>query len=82
MQILPACPPELSCGKLSHFTYDGGELDMQWNLSRGMLELTVVSRKDGELVVKLPDACCATAEEQLQRIRLQKGVSHTIRCGM
>ena len=81
LQILPACPPELTCGKLCHFTYDGGELSMQWNLSRGTLELTVVPRKDGELTIELPTAFCPTVDKRVRRVSLQKGVPYTIRCG-
>ena len=78
LQILPACPPELSRGTLRQFAYDGGTMDMRWDLSRGEVELTLFPHVDGEWCVEWPACCCNGESSQVQQVCLQKGVPYTI----
>lgn len=81
LQILPACPSTLSVGKMCGFVFDGGTLDMRWDLSVGMVALTLFPRVDGAWYVEWPACCCEDETERVQRIQLQKGVPHTLYVG-
>jgi alpha-L-fucosidase 2 len=85
IKLLPALPPQLSCGKVTGMrTRAGATVDLEWQLEPFVLQARFVSNRDQAITVQLPQttepasdgtAAMPTVGENVFELQLKAGVA-------